>query len=58
MASVLIFLGALTLLYPESRPVMYFFEIMYCARHVSSIMLAYGVSNSIKKELEMIANAR
>jgi hypothetical protein len=51
VASVLIFLGALSLLYPQDAFINYSFEIMYCARHVSSIMLAYGVTNSIRKEL-------
>ena len=58
VASVTIFFGALSLMYTDDVFINYFFEIMYCVRHVSSIMLAYGVSNSIKKELEMIANAR
>jgi len=40
VASVLIFLGALSLLFPEDAFINYFFEVMYCVRHVSSIMLA------------------
>ena len=51
VASVLIFLCALILIYPEDTFINYSVEVMYCVRHVSIIMLAYGVTNSIKKEV-------
>jgi len=51
VASVLIVLCALILIFPEDTFINYSVEIMYCARHVSIILLAYGITNSIKKEV-------
>lgn len=58
VASVTIVLGALSLLITDRYYLELFFEIMYCARHVSSILLAYGVSNSVKRSLEAAARSR
>jgi len=57
VASLTIVLGALSILKQTDYYIQLFSEIMYCARHVSSILLAYGVSNSVRRALEAEARS-